>query len=56
MYIDQAVDAALWIDLYNDKIELWKVAHLADGPLSDPASGQIYAIDRYAHQYWDPQK
>jgi len=53
MYIDKVTDAALWLDLYNAQMNLWKVAHLANGPIRDPASGQTYAIGRYTQQYWD---
>ena len=35
------------------EMNLWKVAHQAYAPLSDPASGQIYSIGRYAQQHWD---
>lgn len=51
MYIDKAIDATLWIDLHN--ANLWKIAHLANGPLEDPASRQVYAIGRHTQEYWD---
>ncbi|HZO80653.1 MAG TPA: DUF1329 domain-containing protein [Candidatus Binataceae bacterium] len=55
MFLDKQTIAPLWIELYDSNMQPWKFAHLAKGPLTDPASGQTYAWGRYIEQYWDVQ-
>ncbi len=55
MYIDKQYFAPVWIDLYDTNMALWKVASYGKGPLTDPASGQVYEWGRYIEQYWDVQ-
>lgn len=55
MFIEKQNFVPLWIDLYDSNMQLWKVVHLAKGPLQDPASKQTYEWGRYIEQYWDLQ-
>ena len=54
-YVDKVFMHEDWSDLYDANMKLWKIVHLAKGPLKDPASGQTYAWGNYIEQYWDVQ-
>lgn len=55
MIIDKQTLSSSWIDLYDTNMTLWKVASYAKGPLTDPASHQVYAWGHYTEEYWDLQ-
>ncbi len=53
MYIDKQFYAALWLDLYDMKMRLWKVAHLSPQAMEIPGIGMTSNAGSFSEQFWD---
>ena len=53
MYIDQQFYSPLWMDLYDNELKLWKVAHLSPQALDIPGIGAVNNTGSVSEQFWD---
>ncbi len=53
MYIDKQFYSALWLDLYDMNMRLWKVAHLSPQAMEVPGVGKVSNAGSFSEQFWD---
>ena len=56
MYVDKQFYGALWQDLYDSKLQLWKVALLQPIVIEVPRIGPQNSTGAQYSHYWDVQK
>ncbi len=53
MYIDRQFYGALWLDLYDMKMRLWKTAHISPQAMEVPGIGVVSNAGSFSEQFWD---